>query len=274
MFSIPWWVSGADELPSSMPYTHVHIRGMTKALEQWRDRQLELSFALSSRQYVNHATAEFVRHGLARRLSDLRHCLDRVFEVLPMTAEDPDRDSLFDATAFLQSFVINVFGAMDNVARIWCLEANVLGPNAKPLPAMAIGLMPKNIVVRASLPEGFRDYLAAFGEWFRYLESYRHALAHRVPLYIPPRTLNPAAQRDFQQLENEMAAAISEGQHDLYFELRDTQRRAGVFRPMMMHSYGEGAVPMYIHPQMICDFSSVVEISERLMDALDAIPRA
>src|SRR5205085_2909290 len=102
------------------------------------------------------------------------------------------------------------------------------GRNGKHLSPMAIGLLPKYVLVRASLPQHFREYLASFDEWFGYLENYRHALAHRVPLYIPPRSLNPTAQANFAQLENEMVHAMVEGRHDRYFELRNAQVRAGV----------------------------------------------
>src|SRR3546814_11603884 len=63
----------------------------------------------------------------------------------------------------------------------------VTSPSGQPLNRNDIGLRPKSKKVRASLPQELQDYLSGHDEWFRYLENYRDALAHRVPLYIPPR---------------------------------------------------------------------------------------
>lgn len=47
------------------------------------------------------------------------------------------------------------------------------------------------------MPAELQAYLAEHDAWFEYLEDYRHALAHRIPLYIPPRQLGPTAQGEF-----------------------------------------------------------------------------
>ena len=80
-----------------------------------------------------------------------------------------------DAAVYIQAFVINVFGVFDNLARIWCIEADLRRPNGKAIPNSYIGLGPKNIIIRHSLSVDMQKYLETTNQWFSYLEDYRHA---------------------------------------------------------------------------------------------------
>ncbi|CAN5278849.1 hypothetical protein BH10PSE13_BH10PSE13_10000 [soil metagenome] len=253
-----------------MAYTEEQISEFEEHLAAWIDREGDLTTELFIRPYRNPATGKFVRHGLGRRLATLKHCIQRTFEVLPPNEDDPDGDALMDATSFVQTFVVNVFGAIDNLARIWCMETDLKKPNGAPLRPMTIGLTPDHGYVRGTLSQPFQDYLAQADAWFDYLENYRHALAHRIPLHIPPRHLNDEQSGEFRRLEEEMLAAGRD--YDRYNRLRNEQRQLGVFNPLMMHSYGEQAKPVFLHPQMICDLSTVVEIGEHILRELQALP--
>ena len=175
-----------------------------------------------------------------------------------------------DVTCHLQSFVINVFGAIDNLAGIWVMETGITQPNGRLLRPMQIGLTPDHEIVRASFSLPFRDYLESTNAWFEYLEDYRHALAHRVPGYISPCQLDDAAAAEYRLLETEMADARTNPER--YGQLLQQQRGLGVFNPLTMHSYEEHARPVWLHPQMICDFSTVVEIGEHMLRELDGLP--
>lgn len=253
-----------------MPYTQEQIEQFGQHLADWLERENDLTTTLFIRDYRNAETAHFVKHGLGRRLATLKHTLTRTFEVLRPDAQDPSHDALMDATSHLQTFVINVFGAIDNLARIWVMEAGIAQPNGRTLRPMQIGLTPDHEVVRASLSVPFRSYLATADAWFGYLEDYRHALAHRIPLYIPPRQLDDAAVTEYRRLETELALTVRNPER--YSEILHQQRRLGVFNPVMMHSYAEQARPVFLHPQMICDFSTVVEIGEHMLRELDGLP--
>lgn len=239
-------------------------------MEVWLDREDELLTNLVLFEYRDRTAREFMNHGLGRRLRLLRHCAERVFQALPMEEVAPGEDALLDATAFLQTFVINTFGAVDNMAHVWCHEANVRDERGRKIPRGWIGLRPQNRAVRNSLSPAFRDHLAGIDAWFAYLEDYRHALAHRIPLYIPPRSLDRAAQLDHARVQEAMDRAFHEDR-ERYFALFAEQRRLGVFDPWMMHSYGEAARPVRFHPQIVSDFSTTVEIGEHLLRELRAL---
>ncbi|RYD42184.1 MAG: hypothetical protein EOP63_13625 [Sphingomonadales bacterium] len=53
--------------------------------------------------------------------------------------------------------------------------------------------------------------------------------------------------------------------------MREELEAVGHFAPFFMHSFGEGAQPMLIHGQVVCDLATVVEIAERMIVALDAL---
>src|SRR3546814_10916617 len=110
-------------------------------------------------------------------------------------------DTLFPYTTLFRS-------AIDNLAHIWCAEMPVTSPSGQPLNRNDIGLRPKSKKVRASLPQELQDYLSGHEEWFRYLENYRDALAHREPFYIPPRGLGPAEQEEHNRIASEWNDAL------------------------------------------------------------------
>lgn len=69
-------------------------------------------------------------------------------------------------------------------------ERNVLTPKGVLLPAYQVGLGLAYPKVRDSMTPEFRAYLDTREPWFEQLKDYRDSLAHRIPLYIPPFTLD------------------------------------------------------------------------------------
>lgn len=257
-----------------MPYSDDDLLQLEEAYETWTARHDALSMAFLARPYTTDRGREFATHGVSRRLSTIRHCLDRTLDHVPANATQPSRSDLLDATAFLQAFTINVFGVIDNFAHLWCSESGLKAANGRPVHDTQIGLTAKCKVVRNSLGPDLQSYLAGMDEWFGYLESYRHALAHRIPLYIPPRQLNPAAQAEFNDFERRKGAAFAAKNWELANALMDAQERVGTFEPYIMHSFGEQIAPVRFHAQLICDFATVVELGERVLAEIESLGRA
>jgi hypothetical protein len=139
------------------------------------------------RNYWNDRAKEHALHGFARRLGTLVRCIDRVFEILPPDREDiPSRDEVVDATINIQAFVLNIFGCLDNLAWIWVCETDVRSKDGSELAPEEIGLGKGNKQVRRSFLPPFRSYLDSLESWFTHIKEFRDALAHRIPLYIPP----------------------------------------------------------------------------------------
>ena len=77
-------------------------------------------------------------------------------------------------------------------------------------PTIGSGSAKDNHFVRSSLSTEFQQYLKGADDWFDYLGNFRHALAHRIPLYIPPYTISPDKEAAYQRLEAAMWQALKE----------------------------------------------------------------
>ncbi|MGE6743386.1 hypothetical protein ACQKGC_24235 [Allorhizobium pseudoryzae] len=256
-----------------MPYSAEQIADFTESLKEWTAREGCLSENLVIRSYKNERSRTLAAQGAARRLSTLIRCIEQVYSLLPPDALSPKRINIDDAAIWLQAFMINTYGVIDNFARVWVWEADIQH-KGRPLAPMKIGLTPDNTIVRASLSAEMQSYLTTTNGWFGYLENYRHALAHRVPLYIPPRSMDDNAAKKWKQLEAESVEALKVRDWDRYKQLRGQQSQLGTYQPWMMHSFGpheNDGNPVLFHPQMICDLATVVEIGENLLRELDAL---
>jgi hypothetical protein len=199
-------------------------------------------------------------HGVGRRLNVLQHTIANVFGRFPPSTEEMlDRETLINVQINLQAFFINLIGVFDNWA--WCfvhlhqLEAHVGG-------RLSVDMFKNQI--QQFLPQALRRHLLSetIVRWHsQYLKNYRDALAHRIPLYIPPATLTPAEQDQYNVLELKRLSLAKACQWQQCDEVIAEQDALG--RPCFafLHSASEdGALrPILIHPQMLSDASTVIE---------------
>jgi hypothetical protein len=253
-----------------MYYSEQQLRDFLRELDTVPQKQLALLFAYNDRQYQTARGREFAVQGFLRRLGTLRHCINRVFELLPPALQDiPTDEACTGATIALQAFIFNVFGCMDNLAWVWIEESSVRKLDGTPLAQNAIGLGAKYTRVRHSFSEAFRAYLQTREDWFAHLEGYRHALAHRIPLYIPPHAVAPDNEAEYLSLAHQISDAVLAANPALESSLRQRQRELMFFRPWMTHSFEERAPIAVIHPQMLADFNTVEEVACRMLSELN-----
>ncbi len=218
-----------------------------------------------SRHYESDRAREFAFNGFARRLKIMARCATRVFEILPPDLQGlPARSHLDDAEIQIQAFVFNTSGSLDNLAWIWVSERRL------DIPRSRVGLAPNNKDVRQSLSPEFRDFLGRFDQWFDFIEDYRHSLAHRIPLYIPPYVVRTCDEEGYSSLGARMLAALTRGDFDEYDRLEGEQERLAVFQPHIMHSFGEQARPVWFHAKLIADFLTVDEIAWKMLAELSS----
>lgn len=68
---------------------------------------------------------EFACHGFSRRLGTMVRAVDLIFDKLPPKLDEiPAKDTVTEATIAIQSFVVNAFGCLDNLA----LDLGLRGP--------------------------------------------------------------------------------------------------------------------------------------------------
>ena len=222
------------------------------------------------RTYFQPRTDEYVKHGFLRRIGTMVRCIENVFTALPPSRgfDPPSRNNLVDAAINIQSFIFNIFGAIDNLGWIWVSENNLVREDGSPIPNGWIGLGPKNSYVRQSLPPELGKYVASMDEWFGNLENFRHSLAHRIPLYIPPYTMPPEKENEWRALENAIMVARKQRDFEKVEDLKASQLRLCKFKPLMLHSYSEGGRPIVFHAQLIADFMTIEELATKIFAAL------
>lgn len=226
--------------------------------------------------FQNKTAAEYCTNGFLRRLKTLKRCIENIYNICPpkkleKLLEDDDR---LDLEINLQSFIVNIFGCLDNLAWIWVSEKKVKNRRGGSLKGSAIGLMDKkqNKEVRESFSQDFQNYLNGLTKWYdEYLKEYRHALAHRIPLYIPPICLNPEEYKQYASLEKQKLQAISENNFQLLSHLNEEQNRLGKFIPLIKHSFGENSRPVIFHAQILADWNTIVELAEKFLDEFSSI---
>jgi hypothetical protein len=95
------------------------------------DKAQALTTAFLTHSYRSSAAKEYAQQGLCRRLSTLVRCIDQIFMHLPPEREDiPPSEVLTDTTIYLQAFVFNAFGVLDNLAFIWVHEKDIKNQTA------------------------------------------------------------------------------------------------------------------------------------------------
>lgn len=101
------------------------------------------------------------------------------------------------------------------------------------------------------------------------MDNYRHALAHRIPLYIPPYTLHPDREAEYKGLEDAKWQALVSCDIVKHEQLKASQEKMHVFRPWMLHSFQEQAKPIPFHMQLLINFNTIDELGQKLLQALD-----
>jgi len=232
---------------------------LTDVLNELHDLQLQVvvqgqQFETTSRVY------EHLVHGAGRRISIIRRSIENVFALFPPSTSRPlDRNAVSDIQINLHAFVMNLYGIYDNWAWTYVLRHNleaVIGDRRR------IGMFID--ATRNRLPLPLKSYLVSpiSVEWHeKYAKSYRDALAHRIPPFIPPAEYKPDESRRYNELEAEKVEYIRSQSWEKLDNVWAEQSALG--RPCFkfLHAFAEDgpARPILIHPQMLSDGKTVAE---------------
>lgn len=251
-------------------------------------KHYDILLAYRDFQPSNSHAFEYKNHGFLRRLSTLKRCIHNVYAICPPEkCEKPSDDELIDLRINLQSFIFNIFGCIDNLVWLWVKENQFQCSKDK------VSFLNKNI--QNNFSTSFKNYLNSekFQKWLKYLTSFRHALAHRIPLYVPPSNFTPVEKEKFQDLENQKleimkkATSLTEQNHNEdHLSISETmeilekqerefekveqlsfeQEQLGEFYPEMLHSFQENSPRVIFHAQLLADWNSILELSHLFLN--------
>jgi hypothetical protein len=229
---------------------------------------LMLNGVASSNGLVNRKAREYMTHGVGRRLSVMRRCIEKIFSLFPPSQARPlKRETLADVQIYLHAFVINLYGVFDCWAWAFVLRHNLLPKIGR---RNNVGLFKKD--TQRYLPNTLVDYLRSdrIRIWYEtYVTGYRDALAHRIPLYIPPANWTAQDSELYSRLEDEKVACIDARQWTRLDQIWSEQEGIGTACLAFMHEYSadSDARALLLHGQLLCDGMSVVEFGNLYLSA-------
>lgn len=211
---------------------------------------------------LNEAATNYAFHGFLRRMTTLAHCIEKIFNICPPNTLSMKKDDISDTTIFLQAFVFNAFGAVDNLCHVLNAQLLLVIPNGK------VGFGKKYQNFREKMSDDFNQKTEKFENWFSYLSDYRHALAHRIPLYIPPLYIVNEDADEYRSLDSLWHEAVISDKHELADELNEKMNKLGSFQPFMVHSFREKHPHISFHMQIIEDWTLICDLCNLVFDEI------
>ena len=248
-------------------YRESDLAGLIEAFRKAISESDRLLLEFYHYKYHSEVGREHGLQGFSRRLRNLCFSLELVFEMLPPESPSiPAKRERKIAEMAIQSFVLGIFGACDNLAWLLVNELKIKKDDGSDVPRKSVGLRSK--VVRQNLPIDFVKFLESRDDWFVNLGEFRDTLAHRIPLYIAPFVVRTSDAQEYHQLEDKIWIAIAEGNDSLQAELEGERDRLQFFRPWISHSFGEASPQLVIHPQMVSDLMTINEFGSKTHELL------
>lgn len=250
----------------AMAYTKEAILKIENDYAEIHSRYHKLMFKLTElNSHIRDDEArEYLMQGVGRRLKTLARCVKNIFEIFPADRSDLlTKDELTDLAINLHAFFINVSGILDNLAWVFVYENDLVGkPKEGKLGRRDVGLFNNNTLKH--LGDSLKEYLESdrMQTWYaNYSKNYRDALAHRIPLYVPPSELNKEDSERYSQIEEQLHDYSSPEAISKHQQLREEQQK--LERPCFFfaQSLREDAKAILFHPQIIADFKTIEEIT-------------
>ena len=245
-------------------YNREALRELKEAYATIEVRYRELISKWALRDLKSNAAAEYAHHGFLRRVKTLRQCIDNTFRLIsPASRKVPSEARRLNASINIQAFYANLFGAIDNLAWVWVHERSLKMARTR------VGLKVEHKELRETFSIAFQDYLASRDDWMKYVIEYRDALAHRIPLYIPPGTVGSKDQSAYEEFERRKIQALYKREDPaLYESISLKQSKLLVFKPIITHSLAEAQGWYPFHKQMVIDFLTIEEMADKMLEEL------
>ena len=232
-------------------------------------RQLILKLSCLRSKLTNEKACEYLVQGVGRRLNILTKCLQNIFRIFPVEKTDLlPRDDLTDLDINLHAFFVNISGIFDNLGWVFVYENDLFGnPKEGKINRHGVGLF--NEKTQTHLMPELNTYLNSdrMQTWYtEYSKNFRDALAHRIPLYVPPSALNKEDKDKYMLLEKQLADFSSLETISQQVQVLEKQSQLGRACPLFTHSLNEESNHIFLHAQVIADFKTVDEIINKFCD--------
>lgn len=251
-----------------MGYSEAQIKEFEEKYQVVRHGMHDLMYKVvaEGQKTVDSHVKENLLHGVSRRISVLQKSTENIFNKFPLDVERPlSRDDLYDVQINMHAYMINLAGVFDNWAWAFVYRHSLLGELGG---RHGVGMFKMGVLKR--LPKVVSEYLTTHDleKWHEdYLKSFRDALAHRIPLYIPPSIYTKEEGDRYQELEAQKIPLIMAMNWGKLEEVEAELSSLGQPCLYFLHSFqGEKPKPIYMHPQLLCDGLAIIEFGNLFMD--------
>lgn len=252
-----------------MNYTAEQTEKLHRKREEISRQLLSLGLEGMSqaREVEDEETRKYLNHGVGRRLSILKYSTEAIFSIFPPERDQVlTRDEVTAVQIYLHAFVINLFGVFENWAWAFIHRHNLSGEIGN---VRNVGLFKRN--TQRFLPDSLRNYLTSenISNWHeKYLKNYRDALAHRIPLYVPPAALSDEDGEKYKRLEVKKARLFREQKWDRLDEVWAEQDQIGAPCAVFMHEFSADgrSRQVFLHPQVLSDCITVVDFGTKFYE--------
>jgi len=229
----------------------------TKVVSDFHDIMLE-NVGQASKQ-SNKEARDFLTYGVGRRLNVIQLSIQKVYELFPPSQNEAlPKATIHEVQVYLQAFVINVSGIFDNWAWAFIHRHDLL---EKIGGKFSVGMF--LLKTQQCLPARLREYITSEPRvsWHRkYMKDYRDALAHRIPLYVPPSRIDPKDIERYKELEARKQELFEAQDWDELERITDEQESLGKALPAFLNDFSSPEV--YFHPQLNADGALVIEFAK------------
>lgn len=247
----------------SIESLHELEEGLTKnvaALQDLKSSHVHLGIQFDG-QLGNHLI-----YGVCRRLDVIRRSLSNIFLCYPPSrTERLGEADLSNVQINLHAFCINVAGILDNWAWAFALRHDLVDQVGG---KFGVGLFKEKLA--SFFTQELSRQVDSMRDWHDlYLKEYRDALAHRIPLYIPPFVLYGDEVDTYKELEKQKNDLLysSRFNEKKYKEISKKLDQMGCAGDFFLHSFdfGDNYKPVVLHTQIVCDCETVVEFGRTFL---------
>lgn len=216
--------------------------------------------------FKNATAKEHAARGLCQRLITMRANVMNIFDAYRPGREGiPSSKEMVDLTINFQSFIFHLYGCLDNLAWIWASES---GFEYKRPSEITFSLNKNGSVLLKTLSDDFQQFWKSKSRIIKHIENFRHALAHRIPLYVPPYIPKEGHIEECNQINEEMQQASLKYDLELFDKLLKKLEKIAFFEPICAHSVLENSQMVSVWLECISGLDFISTICKKISEEI------
>lgn len=209
-----------------------------------RDTDIIFYYLQLTEKIKDQRASNYLTHGFNARTRQIK---ETKFQLSRNIEKDGDRNldpyTACHNTIFLNSFYLNVAGALDNLAWIIQHEFNIIdGADEKNRKRNKVILYHREFLEGLKkIDESTVGFILQYYDWYKELKEFRDPAAHRIPLLLPHGIIFDNHKQDYDLAIKNLNEQRNSGDSLSYTEALHNLSNIGVFQPVFI-SFNEVGV--------------------------------